>query len=703
MQDLIKKTQYFINWKNFQKEDIKDLQEVIRFHNHLYYNDEAPIISDKEYDELFRMLGNLEEKYNVFDPTSPTKRIDVLVGQQFTKWLHKSPMISLDNTYNEEDLRDFEQRIRNILKDDKKSLPYMVELKFDGLGVSLTYSNGKLVKALTRGNWIEWEDVTVNVLQITSIPHTIPFLEEVEIRWEVVLPNSQFDRINREKLEKWEKPFANPRNAASWSLRLLDYTVTKDRNLQFFAYNFPYFEKQENRNNYISFKSWKKIETYKQYIEELEFFGFLVSPFFKYVNTVEELVNLIITETKDKPVFDFDIDGLVIKLDDLSLWNTLWTTEHHPRYAIAYKFPAINVRTRILDVEHSVWRTGIVTPIAHLEPVNVGWVMVSRATLHNYEEMEVKEVMIWDEVFIVRAGEVIPEIIAVIKEYRDWIQIRIDIPETCPSCETKLQKDEWKVAWYCPNKIHCPAQVLGWLENFVSKQALNIDGLGSSIVALFLEKWFITNEISIFHLEDYKDEILSLEWFKQKSVSNLLTAIESARNQKLAQVLVALGIPQVGKKTAKVLSNYVFSKFEQHTENFKNESIYKILTSLTSEELEQIKDIWPISAKSIIYFIEEKSEFIRDLFAELNIEIEWKKTSSWKLNWAKFCITWSFDSYSRDEIVKIIEENGWEFISSVSKNLDYLIAWESAWSKLEKARGLWVWILNLEEFFEKVK
>ena len=310
-------------------------------------------------------------------------------------------MISLDNTYDENDILDFEGRIRNILKSDE-TLEYAMEVKFDGLGLSLTYRDGELVRALTRGNGIEGEDVTINALQVRSIPRTISFTEkEVEIRGEIVLPISEFLRINRERIETGEKVFSNPRNAASGSLRQLDYTITASRKLAFYAYSFPYMEKQEMEN----------ISTYRDILSLLESFGFTKAPYIFHAKNIKELSAEIHRLTSNRPAFDFEIDGMVIKLDKLSFWNRLGTTEHHPRYAIAYKFPAVNVRTKLLGIEHSVGRTGVITPVAILEPVNVGGVTVSRATLHNYDELTKKGVMEGDQVFIVRAGEVIPEVI----------------------------------------------------------------------------------------------------------------------------------------------------------------------------------------------------------------------------------------------------------------------------------------------------
>lgn len=668
-------------------EDLSFLQNLIREHNTLYYNNETPVISDNEYDELFAILKNLETKLWIQDKDSPTQKIAVLVSNQFQKWTHKSPMISLDNTYNSADIIDFEKRIFNILKKESK-LQYVVELKFDWLGVSLTYKNWKLIKALTRGNWIEWEDITINALQISSIPQIIPFVSEdiIEIRWEVIMPILAFENLNNKRLEKGEKLFANPRNAASGSLRQLDYNITKKRNLEFYAYSFPAIE-----NSLIDIK----ISSYSEEVDILKKWWFLTTPYFFKASNIEEVVVEIEKLTQDKPKFPFEIDGLVIKTDDLNLWQILWTTEHHPRYSIAYKFPAINVRTRILDIEHSVGRTWIITPIAHLEPVNVSWVVVSRATLHNYDELFKKWVKIGDYVFIVRAWEVIPEIIKVIDELRTWDEIEIQIPKTCPSCNTIIQKDLWKVAYYCPNKKTCPAQFLGSLVSFVSKHWTNIDWFGDKIMELFIEKWFVNDFVSIYNLKNFEEQILSLEWFEKKKTQNLFDAIENSRNMNLANFFVALWIPQVGRKTAKILANFVAKKCEKiDIEN---------LMKIKIEELQEIKDIWPVGAHSIVYYFEEYKDLIDRLLNELNIILpivsqESIETNNSLISWKSFCVTWSFENITRDEIHEIIEKNGWEVRSSVTSKLDYLIVGTDAWSKLQKAKELSVRVLSWEEF-----
>lgn len=434
-----------------------------------------------------------------------------------------------------------------------------MELKFDGLGLSLTYRNGELVRALTRGNGVEGEDVTINALQIKNIPRSIPFTSrEVEIRGEVVLPISEFMRINRERMETGEKVFSNPRNAASGSLRQLDYTITASRNLAFYAYSFPYTETEEGREQL-------KIATYRDYISLLESFGFAKTPYIFSASNLGELQSEIHCLTLNRPVFDFEIDGLVIKLNDLKLWHILGTTEHHPRYAIAYKFPAVNVRTKLLSIEHSVGRTGIITPVAILEPVNVGGVTVSRATLHNYDELAKKGVMEGDQVFIVRAGEVIPEVIGPIIEVRNGEEKVITAPTQCPSCGTLLSQDTGKVALYCPAYSTCPAQTSGALKSFVGKHGANILTLGDKIIDIFIERGFLTDFVSIYHLKEHVLSILDMEGFKSKKVKNILESIEVSRSMSLANFFVALGIPQVGRKTGKLLAKYVSDKKPNET------------------------------------------------------------------------------------------------------------------------------------------
>ena len=680
-QDFLKKLPITIT-----REEVRVLEEVLAYHNALYYEKESPIISDFEYDQLFKLLKILEQRFEIIHPSSG-KVGSEMKQSTFEKVLHSRPMISLDNTYNNEDLQEFDERIQRILSgfqlpvslfEWKREVEYAMEFKFDGLGIELIYEKGNLKQAITRGNGIEWEDVTENIFTISNIPKTIPYIDTLEVRGEVVMPISSFQSLNHEAKLTGEKIFANPRNAASGSVRTLDTEVTRKRKLKFFAYDLA---------NFQEFVEAEKKEFYFDVIKDLEKMGFEISSFFKTCSSIGEVMEQIDAFWDTKNQIDFEIDGLVIKLNDIHLWEKVGRTEHHPRYAIAYKFPAAVIRTVLLDIEHSVGRTGTITPVALLEPVSVGGVIVKRATLHNYEEVAAKDVRIWDQVFIKRAGEVIPEVIAPIVEVRNGKEKTILVPEVCPICKTVVAKEEGKVRFYCPNRFNCQAQVVGNIIYSVWKTGFNIDGLWEKQVELFYEKWLIKDIVDVFSLAEKKDIILTFEWFKEKSVSNLIESLEKAKKQSLVSFFVSLGIPWVGKKMAKIFSRLFDSK--EQIINF----------SYTQEDIEKLHEVGPETSASIVKFFHENSHLIRRLLLVLDLEFHKGKELLWShLQGKKLCITGSFEKYSRDDIVSLIEENGGEFIGSVSKNLDYLVAGESAGSKLEKAKSLGVEVLSLEKF-----
>ena len=429
---------------------------------------------------------------------------------------------------------------------------------------------------------------------------------------------------------------------------------------------------------------------------------FEISSYFKKFNWIEGIIDAIKNFWDERKKIDFDIDWLVLKVEEIDFWEKIWWTEHHPRYAIAYKFPAEIVTTKVLSVEHSIWRTGTITPVANLEPINIGWVVVKRATLHNYEEVENLWLKIWDTVFIKRAGEVIPKIISVVDWYNENnSEQKILPPEYCPSCGSKVLKDEDKVRFYCGNSFDCPAQHSEKIIFAVWKQGLNIDWLWEKQVELFIDLWLITNILSIYDLKNKKDEIISLEWFGEKSFENLVSSIENSKNVDLEKFLTSLWISGVGKKTSKTIKKLF--KSEDDFLNF----------SYSIDEVQDLKDIWPETAKNIFdYFSDEKHKnILKELLNILNLKyFEEEKVSVNENNFfslKKVCITWSFEKdwekISRDSLVEILEKNWWEFVSSVSKNTDFLLAWEKAWSKLEKAKDLWVSILTLQEFFEKIE
>jgi DNA ligase (NAD+) len=692
---------YLSRLGNIRKSDILTLREVIREHNRLYHIAESPIISDTEYDQLFHALARAESDYGVLDADSPTARLAILASEQFQKVKHLYPMISLDNTYSVHEVRDFEQRMRNVLKENVPvELNYYVQPKYDGLWLALVYHFGKLDQAITRGSGVEGEDVTIWAWEIENIPKEIPelkYTERMEIRGEVMMSRTVFAHVNSERLSSWEKLFANPRNCASGSLRQLDPLITRARHLQFFAYSVPQIEQAEDRN--------KDITSYHELMDILSSWGFERVDFeFKSIVGIENLCELIERETKNRrEYFDFDIDGMVLKLDDMTLWDALGRTEHHPRYAIAYKFPAKQVRTRVLSIEHSVGRTGTVTPVANLEAVDVGWVVVRRATLHNYDELTRKWVRIWDSVFIMRAGEVIPEIVSVIVDVRDGSEQEIEIPTICPICATMLEQDVGKIAIWCPNS-HCPAKIQGQLEMFVWRQAMNIDGLGPRQIEDFLEQGWITDFASVFQLVRYRDQILTLEWYKERSVQNLIDSLEKARHTTLDRMFVGLGIPNVGKKTGKQLANISYQLTEKQGIPFP-----EILFVITEQDLLEVKDIGPETARSFTLYMRENREVVEQLYGELDIQIPQKTplfaTESGEsppltggLHWKSFCVTGSFDTLSRDEIHECIEKNWGEVRTSVSSRLNYLIAGDNAGSKRTKAEEYGVQILSLADF-----
>lgn len=688
-------------------DDIFPLREIIREHNRLYYEEDSPIISDVEYDVLFHALARLEADNDMIDVDSPTARLAILVNEQFQKVKHLYPMISLDNTYNVEEVREWNERMLRILDAkfkmqdakwmDQESwiLNYYVQPKYDGLGLALVYQYGKLHRAITRGSWVEWEDVTLWAWEIQNIPKEIKELaniERMEIRWEVMMSRTTFEKVNQERLKTGEKLFANPRNAASGSLRQLDPIITRLRNLEFFAYSIPQIERGDSGSD-------SKIHKYNSLMNLLHSWGFEQADFpFSVIEWMGNLSRIIEKETEKflktgLEYFDFDIDGMVLKLNDMSLWPLLGATEHHPRYAIAYKFPAKQVRTRVISIEHSVGRTGTVTPVANLEPVEVTGVIVKRATLHNYDELSKKWVREWDYVYIIRAGEVIPEIVSVISEVRSGEEKEVFPPEICPICEIPLEQEAGKVAIFCPNR-HCPAQIQWRLEVFCGKQGFNIDGLGTKQIELFLEKWWFTDFASVFHLNKYQDELLLLEGYKEKSVENLLTAIKKARNTELARVLVSLGIPNIGKKTGKVIAEEGKKVARTHWIN-----ILHALFSLNEEQLLEIKDIWPETAHSFVEYMEDNRLIVENLFAEISIRDIMSVSYTSNVLWGKsFCVTGSFEGISRDEIHELIEKNGWEVRSSVSSKLNYLIVGSDAGSKLEKAKESGVSIITIEDF-----
>ena len=538
---------------DFSLQDTKKLQNLIKHHSNLYYNKEEPIISDYEYDELFNKLTILENKYNLESKQSDLVWADIWEST-FEKVRHSRPMISLGNTYNEEDLNDFNDRVIKLITSSQPSplkkkeqeklnypLPqergvraevsYILEFKFDWLGLELIYKNWKLTQAITRWNWVEGEDVTLNAMQIANIPKTIAYKKHLEVRGEVVMPISVFNDINEKAKKEGTKIFSNPRNSASWSLRMKDASVTKHRKLQFFAYDLANFDEFRTSPPTPLLIGEGSIDEYYYIIKHIEKLWFDISSYFVKLNWIKEVIDSIKNFWDIKKTIDFEIDWLVLKVNDISLWKIIWFTEHHPRYAISYKFPAEVFTTKILSIDYQVGRTGTITPVANLEPVNMWWAIIKRATLHNFEEVDKLWVKIWDTVFIKRAWEVIPKIISVSVS---WYWDKITVPEKCPSCLTEIIKDDNKVRYYCPNNIDCPSKNHEKLTFAVGKWWFNIDWFWEKQVELFLKEGIIHNIVDIFKISEKSEEILELEWFQEKSVNNLITWIEKAKNADIA-------------------------------------------------------------------------------------------------------------------------------------------------------------------------
>ena len=677
MQKLTKKLQKK-EISEFSFEEVLELQKVLEYHSDLYYNKNTSEISDKEYDDLLKKLEILEKNFSdIFNDKKIEKKAwkvwAELVESSFKKIAHSRPMISLWNTYNEEDLRDFDERVYKNIWEENINVNYTLEFKFDWLWVELIYDNWILIQAITRGNWVEWEDVTQNIMQINNIPKKIEYLEYLEIRWEVVMPLSSFKKLNKEALELWEKVFSNPRNAASWSLRMKDNRITKKRDLKFFAYDF-----------------WDLIisDSYFDCIKNLEKLWFDITSYFEKCENIEIVIEKIHNFWKSKLNIDFEIDWLVLKVNNTDLWQEIWFTQHHPKYAIAYKFPAEILTTDILSVVHQVGRTWTITPVANLEPINIGWAIIRRATLHNYEECEKLQVWVGDSVFIKRAWEVIPKIIWVANKNSEKI---IFPPTNCPSCCTKILKDDEKVRYYCPNTYKCFEQIKNKLIYAVWKEWLNIDWFWKAQVELFLKLNIISDLYSIFKLEEKKEEILKLEWFQEKSVDKLLLAIDDKKNISVTTLLISLAISGVGKKTAQELSKLFTSSEDLLNFNY------------NIEQIEELDDIWPEIAKNMQLFFTNSDNkiLLKNLINILNIEFYKEKIIKNKDNifyWKKVCITWSFWDVKRPDLIKELEEVWWKFVTSVSKNTDFLVAGEKAGSKLKKAEELWIKILNLTEF-----
>lgn len=663
------------------KKKIEKMREDILKYNQYYYTNNESLISDVEYDNLIKELKELEEQYPQFkNVESPTEKVGAtnLRESKFQKVTHKKPMLSLSNTYNEGEIGDFIERVRKLIPEDKE-LKYALELKLDGLSISVQYEKGKLVRGVTRGDGAIGEDVTENIMEIATIPHELPEPLDLEVRGEIVLPLSNFLKLNERRMEAGEEVFANPRNAASGTLRQIDSSIIKERGLDSYFYFLVDAEKYG-------------VKTHSESIKFLEKLGFKTTGVCEVLESASKLKKRIDYWEKEKENLDYETDGMVIKVDELELWNILGNTTKSPRWAIAYKFPAKQVTTTMLGVTWQVGRTGKVTPVAELEEVLLSGSKVKRASLHNFHEIERKDIRIRDKVFIEKAAEIIPQVVKSIKEFRDGSEIQIVEPTECPVCQSPVAREEGQVDIKCTNP-NCPGKIKGRIEYFVSRDAMNISGFGSKMVEKMLELGFIKNAGDIYNLKSHEEELVKIEKMGKRSVEKLLESIEESKKRDYSKVLYALGIPFIGKYSGKLLANA-------------SGNIDKLM-NMSIEELIEIDGVGDKGAKAVYDFFRDSEnlqliEVLRGYGLQFVQEVKEEQSSEERIFEGKtFLFTGTLKNFKREEIKEEIEKLGGKNLSAVSKNLDYLIIGEKAGSKLKKAQELGtVKILTEDEFLE---
>lgn len=691
-QKLLTRSQNYLNQTTeeiLQNTDIKNLYkeliDIIKQHNTLYYNQQQPIITDQDYDQLFALLKSIEQASpKLIDINSPTQTIALEIQDGFEKAKHNSPMLSLDNTYNGEDLRAFDKQLRRLLPEEE--IQYTIELKFDGIGISLTYEEDQLTRATTRGNGLIGENVTTNIKTIANIPCQIDIskqdIQSIEIRGEIMLPKAALTRINEERLVEGQKTFANTRNAASGSLRQLDPNITAKRNLVGFFYDMKLIEGTDK-------------DSYGEQKQLLEKFGFETSPYFEICTTIETVVKECERMATKKDSFPYDIDGLVIKVNNLKQREKLGATGHHPRWAISYKFPTEKTTTKLLSVTYQVGRTGAITPVAELEPAVLAGATIRRATLHNFDNIQSKDIRIGDTVEIERAGEVIPAVLRPLVEKRTGNETVIEIPTTCPSCTAPLIQKEDQVALLCPNE-NCKEKVKAKLRHFVSRNAMNIDGIGNRLVDELVEREIIYTISDLYRLKETSKIMLleQLDGMGPKAISNLLTGIEKSTTKPLESILFGLGVPYVGRRTAKLL-------VIQCTNSLLD------LCDIDEEALVEIKDIGPKVAASVVQFFqdEDKITLLREL-ESLGVQLHMQQEDNAALlpffQKQSFAVTGSFTHMKRSEIEAAIEVAGGKVVSSISSKTHYLVAGSGGGSKRTKAEGVGVKILDEENVLKEL-
>lgn len=656
------------------QEEISKLVSLLNKYSYDYYVEDNPQISDTEYDTLYKQLEKLEENHPEYIlENSPTQRVGDRILDEFEKIIHKVPMLSLSNTFSTEDLRDFDARISKLVPDH--SVEYICELKIDGLAISIKYEDGRLVSAATRGDGSIGEDVTENIKTIFSIPKVLKDNRTFEVRGEVYLPRKSFELLNSERESNNEVLFANPRNAAAGSLRQLDSKITAKRRLSAFIYSIVGDDSIVSQENALN--------TAKEY-------NLPVNPNFKLCKSIDEVIDYINYWTEHKKNLPYDIDGIVIKVNSYSTQEEVGYTQKSPRWATAYKFPEEELATKLLDVELSVGRTGIITPVAILDPIVISGSKVSKASLHNKDIIEELDIHIGDMVVVKKAGEIIPKVVRVIRELRTEGSTKYAMPNTCPSCGQQTYTKENAPFTRCKNP-DCPEQNIRRIIHFASRDALNIEGLGDKVVTTLYEKGIIAHTIDLFSLE--REELISLDRMGEKSVDNLLNAIENSKQNSLDKVIFALGILNVGKKAGKILAEKYL--------NLTN------LMNATLDELVNLDDVGQITAESILDYLSDENniKFINDLIkVGMNPQYEVQEVNTDNIFAGKTVVlTGKLVELTRNEAKEYLEKYGAKVTGSVTSKTDLVIAGEKAGSKLAKAEQLGIRVINEEEFANMVR
>ncbi|MFQ6040582.1 MAG: NAD-dependent DNA ligase LigA [Candidatus Poribacteria bacterium] len=664
-------------------EELNELREIIRYHERKYYVEDNPEISDYEFDQLMKQLEALEREHpELITPDSPTQRVG---GEPVTaeRVEHRSAMLSLDNTYSPEELRDFDERVRKALFHPESGdrgapgqvIEYVAELKIDGLGVALLYENGILSRGATRGDGQYGEDVTANLKTIKAVPlhlagvgQKIPVLE---VRGEVYMPRDKLEEVNRQRIEQGERPFANARNAAAGSVRLLDPTATASRPLDIFIYALSYIE-------------GTSFQTHLECFAALSEMGFKLNPHTKLFETIDGVIDYCKDWMDKRDSLPYDTDGIVVKVNSLRQQQELGSTAKSPRWAIACKFPARQAKTKIEDIVVQVGRTGVLTPVAILQPVELAGATITHATLHNEQEIIRKDIRIGDTVLLERAGDVIPKVVSVVKENRTGKGRVFKMPDACPVCGEVVQRSDEEVAIRCVNSA-CSAQLKRRIQHFASRNAMNIDGLGPSLIDQLIDTGMVKNIADLYALT--KEAVAKLERMGEKSAENLINAIQGSKTNDISKLLFGLGIQHIGAHVAEVLTSR-YSSLDK-------------LADATSEELQEIHEIGPKAAASVVQFFQRKSNraLIDKLRAAgLNVAAETPSQTKHALQDKTFVLTGALSTMTRAEATAAIKAAGGRVTSNVSKKTDYVVAGESPGSKYDKAVQMEITILHEEEF-----